>query len=50
MLKRFDYRVRDQLLGNVEVAEKADQARGQPARLLAEDAFEQRVRLSGDGQ
>src|SRR5256712_8721334 len=37
MLERADYRVLDALLGDVEVAEGADERRGEPAGLLAED-------------
>jgi hypothetical protein len=46
VLERLDHGVCDQLLGEVEVAEEADQARGEPARLLAEDPFEQGVRFA----
>src|SRR5438132_4218134 len=37
MLERADERVLDALLGDVEVAEGADERRGEPAGLLAED-------------
>jgi hypothetical protein len=37
MLECFDHRFRNELFGQVEVAKEADQARGEPARLLAED-------------
>jgi hypothetical protein len=47
VLESFDQRLRDELLGQVEVAEEADQARGEPAGLLAEDALERGVRSRG---
>jgi hypothetical protein len=40
VLERFDDGLGDQLLGEVEVAEDADQARGEAARLLPKDSLE----------
>lgn len=45
MLQCLDYGFSDQLLGKVEVAEKADQRRREPARLLAKNSFKNSVRL-----
>ena len=44
VLQGLDQRLRDELLGQVEVAEVADQARREPARLLSEDTLQQGVR------
>ena len=46
-LERGDERVLDGLLGEVEVAEDADQRRDRPALLLAEQAVDDLVRWSG---
>ena len=49
MLERLDHRLRHELLGEVEVAEEADQARRDPARLLSKNSLQVSVRLSLSG-
>ena len=49
-LQRGDERVLDRLLGEVEVAEDADQRRDRPALLLTEDTVDDGVRIDGRHQ
>ena len=47
LLGRHHERVLDRLLGDVDVAEEADQGRDRPAGLLAEDLLDRALVASG---